>query len=85
MQKYIDGNSSGYNVDLFSDEYWLKALYAEGGSFTNGNCESDNDDELSLSEMLDRECRHRDGTKCEYWDDERIWINIPKNECKIKK
>jgi hypothetical protein len=79
LKKYIKEEHSGHQVNPFEDEYWTRALYAEGGYFTNGSCES-NDCELTIQEMLDKECRHSDGTKCEEWDDEMIWINFPKKK-----
>ena len=77
LDKHIVPRGSGYQINPFEEEYWMKALYAEGGSFENGCCEGPVDKILSVEEMLARECRHEGGKKCEYWDDESIYINLP--------
>lgn len=83
LKKYIQGEDYGYQINPWENEYWMRAVYAEGGSFTNGACESDgSDDILTIEEIRDRECRHNDGTKCDGWDEESIWINLPPKKTK---
>jgi len=72
---------SYYQINPFEDEEWMRALYAEGGHFEYRYCDKIGDEYddkvLAIEELIDRECRHADGSKCETWDDESVCIVLP--------
>lgn len=85
LDKYIEKDRKyayAHQINPYEDEFWTRAFYAEGGSFTNSSCAVNEDKVLTVEEMVKRECLHKkegsdDVYDCQGWDDESVYINSP--------